>query len=69
MKLFWSGPISRESVYVVNETSVSDRLVVPAKESYNGQVMFCNVSLHGTIYNASAATLIVRGNYCTTCIY
>ena len=60
--LSWSGPISRGSVFVVNETTtVSDRLVVPAKESYNGQVMFCNVSVNGTIYSASA-TLIVRGN-------
>ena len=62
MKLSWSGPISRESVYVVNETSISDRLVVPAKESYNGLVMSCNVSVNGTNYTASAK-LQVKGNY------
>ena len=63
MTLSWSGPISRESVSMVNETtSVRDRLVVPAKESYNGRVMSCNVYINGTIYSASA-TLQVRGNY------
>ena len=66
--LSWSGPISRESVSVVNETSVSDRLVVPAKESYNESVMFCNVSVSGTVYNTSA-TLTVRGNHWHGTIY
>ena len=61
MKLFWSGPISNESVFVVNGTSVSHRLVVPAKESYNGIIMFCNVSVYGT-NNSDSATFIVRGN-------
>ena len=37
MTLSWNGPIRRESVSVVNETSVSNRLEVPAIESYNGQ--------------------------------
>ena len=60
--LSWSGPISHEPVSVVNETSISDRLVVPAKESYDGSVLFCNVSVSGTCYSASA-TLTVRGNY------
>ena len=63
MTLSWRGPISRESVSVDNETtSVHDRLVTPAKESYNGSEMFCNVSVNGTVYSASA-TLIVRGNH------
>ena len=60
MALSWSGPISHKSVSVVNETSVSDRLMVPANESYNGRVLFCNVSVYGSIYRASA-TLTVTG--------
>ena len=62
MNLSWSGPISHESVSVVYETSLSDGLVAPAKESYNGSVVSCNVSVYGTIYNASAI-LIVTGNH------
>ena len=62
MNLSWSGPICRESMYVVNRTSVSGGLIEPAKESYNGQVMSCNVFVYGTFYNASV-TLQVRGNY------
>ena len=64
MTLSWSGPILCESVSVDNETtSVHDRLVAPAKESYNGCEMFCNVSVNGTVYSAASATLIVRGNH------
>ena len=61
MIFLWNGFIRRESVSLVNETSVSDTLEVPAIESYNGQKMSCIVSVIGTIYSASA-TLIVRGN-------
>ena len=62
MILSWSGPIKHELVSMDNETSVRGRLVVPAKESYNGQVMYCNVFVYGNIYNTSA-TLFVTGNH------
>ena len=61
LTLSWSGPISREEVSVFNETSVNDRLVVPAKASFNDREVSCTVSVNGNAHSASA-TLTVRGN-------